>query len=98
MPTCEECGVPFTRQSNLVRHMRKNHEDNRTHHHGLQFVDTRYLKRELYCELHQGVIKDGKIFHCFPCNYSICTYCMEKDCTVCKRDICIHKQIIINIC
>ena len=98
MYKCKKCKNSFTRQSNLTRHYRKTHENNRIHHHGFQFVDSQFIKRKLYCELHLGTIKDGKIFHCFPCNYSICTECMEKDCTVCNKDICIHKVIIIEIC
>lgn len=95
---CKKCKNSFSRQSNLTRHYRKTHENNRIHHHGFQFVDSQFIKRKLYCELHLGTIKDGKIFHCFPCNYSICTECMEKDCNVCNKDICIHKVIIIEIC
>ena len=65
------------------------------HHHGLQYADKKYTK-ETHCFLHQGV-NDGKMFHCFVCNFSICADCMEEDCKYCNRDICNHKNILIVV-
>ena len=94
---CKKCKITFSKKSNLTRHERKVHESNEIHHHGLQYVDKQYIKRELFCEIHRGVIKSGKVFHCFACNFSVCADCMEEDCTVCNKDICIHKQIHIYL-
>ena len=96
---CSICLKTFTRKSNLTRHLKNFHnQDNfRIHHHGLQFVDSKYIKRELFCDLHQGIISDGKIFHCYSCNYSVCADCMEEDCKYCRKNICTHKQIFIVV-
>ena len=92
---CRICSKEFTRKSNLKRHWQRFHENGNIHHHGLQFVDAKYIKRELFCELHRGVIEEGKMLYCYPCNFSVCTDCLEEDCKFCNRDICIHKQIFI---
>ena len=94
---CKKCPMTFTKKSNLSRHERRLHENNEIHHHGLQFVDSKYIKHDLFCELHEGPIGDGNIFHCYACNFSVCADCMEEDCIVCNKDICRHKQIIIVI-
>lgn len=94
---CRYCEQKFTRKSNLKRHMLRQHDNKSIHQHGLQFVDKRYVLNETLCFLHEGVIRDGKMFHCFPCNFSICSDCMEEDCKYCNRDICTHKNILIII-
>lgn len=94
---CRYCNQTFTKKSNLKRHMLRKHDSKSIHYHGLQFVDKRFVAKETICYLHQGIIENGKMFHCFPCNFSICTDCMEEDCRYCKRDICTHKNILIII-
>ena len=94
---CRYCNTVFTKKSNLKRHMLRQHDSKSIHHHGLQYVDKRFVTGETACFLHEGVIRDGKMFHCFVCNFSICTDCMEEDCRYCKRDICTHKNILIII-
>ena len=94
---CRYCDETFTRKSNLKRHVLRKHDNKSIHHHGLQFVDKEHIMRETYCYLHEAVIKDGKLFHCFACNFSICADCMEEDCRYCNRDICTHKNILIVI-
>ena len=94
---CRYCDETFTRKSNLKRHVLSKHDNKSIHHHGLQFVDKKHIMRETYCYLHEAVIKDGKLFHCFACNFSICADCMEEDCRYCNRNICTHKNILIVI-
>ena len=94
---CRYCDKPFTRKSNLKRHILNKHDNKSIHHHGLQYVDKRFVKRDTWCFLHNGYIKDGKMFHCFACNFSVCADCMEEDCKLCNRDICSHKKIMIII-
>ena len=95
---CRYCDQKFTKKSNLKRHMLKQHDNKSIHFHGLQFVDKKFISRDAFCYLGQHSIEFGKMFHCFPCNFSICTDCMEEDCMFCSRDICTHKniQIILN--
>ena len=84
---CKLCLKIFTKKSNLQRHWKNFHQqDLPMHHHGLQFVDAKYLvhSKQLYCELHNGKIGDGKLFHCFACNFSVCSDCMEED-NLCSR-------------
>ena len=94
---CRYCNTVFTKKSNLKRHMLRQHDNKSIHHHGLLYVDKRFVSGETTRFLHEGVIRDGKMFHCFVCNFSICTDCMEEDCRYCKRDICTHKNILIVI-
>ena len=94
---CRYCDKTFTKKSNLKRHMLRQHDNKSIHHHGLQYVDKRYISRETMCFLHKGIINDGKMFHCFTCNFSICSDCMEEDCIYCNRNICTHKNILIII-
>ena len=94
---CRYCDKTFTKKSNLKRHMLRQHDNKSIHHHGLQYVDKRYILRETMCFLHKGIINDGKMFHCFTCNFSICSDCMEEDCIYCNRNICTHKNILIII-
>ena len=93
---CRWCNKLFTRKSNLKRHILKTHDNKSIHHHGLQYVDKKYIK-ETECSLHNGTIKDGKLFHCYTCNFSVCADCMEEDCRYCNRNICNHKKILIVI-
>ena len=67
------------------------------HHHGLQYVDKKFVIKETFCSLHQAIIKDGQMFHCFACNFFVCADCMEEDCRYCKRNICTHKNILIIV-
>lgn len=94
---CRYCEQIFTKKSNLKRHVLRTHENKSIHYHGLQFVDKKYISRETFCFLHEGTIKDGKMFYCYPCNFAVCSDCMEKDCDLCNRDICTHKKISIFI-
>ena len=71
---CRRCSKTFTEKSNLDRHVFNQHIINQL---GLQHVDKKYIKRDTECVLHNGKIKDGKIFHCFACNFSVCTDCMN---------------------
>ena len=91
------CNKKFTRKSNLDRHIVRTHDNKSIHHHGLQFVDKQYITKETHCFLHQGVINDGQMFHCFVCNFSVCGDCMLEDCKYCNRDLCNHKKILIVI-
>ena len=95
---CRYSDQTFTKKSNLKRHMLRKQDNKSIHHHGLQFVDKMYILREMRCFLHEAVIKDGKLFHCFACNFSICVDCMEEDCRYCNIHICTHKNrmIVIN--
>ena len=88
---CRWCSKLFTRKSNLKRHILRTHDNKSIHHHGLQYVDRRYTK-ETECSLHNGTIKDGKMFH-----FVILVYALEEDCRYCNRDICNHKKILIVI-
>ena len=98
---CENCTKVFSRKSNLKRHMQTHRqkiiddEINKIHHHGLQIVDVKFITRDTFCDIHESRITEGKIFHCFPCNFSVCLDCIESDCTFCNKDICKHKQIFI---
>ena len=94
---CHWCNKKFTKKSNLDRHIVRTHDNKSIHHHGLQFVDKKYITKETHCFLHQGVINDGKMFHCFVCNFSVCADCMEEDCKYCNKDLCNHKKILIVI-
>ena len=94
---CRWCDKTFTRKSNLKRHVLRTHDSKSIHHHGLQYVNKKYIRRDTLCFLHDGTIKDGMIFHCFVCNFSICASCISEDCKVCNKDICNHKKIIIVI-
>ena len=94
---CRYCDKTFTKKSNLKRHMLRQHDNKSIHHHGLQYVDKRYISRETMCFLHKGIINDGKMFHCFTCNFSICSDYMEEDCKYFNRNICTHKNILIII-
>ena len=60
-------------------------------------MDKKYIRRDTRCFLHDGQIKDGMIFHCFVCNFSVCTDCMSEDWKFCNRDLCNHKKILIVI-
>ena len=95
--TCRYCDTTFTKKSNLKRHILRKHDTKSIHHHGLQYVDKLYIKRETYCFLHEGKIKSGKMFFCLACNFAICADCMEEDCGYCNRNICTHKYIHIII-
>ena len=92
---CRYCDQTFTKKSNLKRHMLRKHDDKSIHHHGLQFVDKKYILKETHCFLHEAVIKDGKLFHCFPCNFSTCSDRMKDDCKYSNRDICTHRNILV---
>ena len=94
---CRWCNKLFTRKSNLKRHIRKAHDSKSIHHHGLQYVDKQYINRNTTCSLHDGEILNGKMFHCFACNFSVCASCMEEECRYCSRNICNHKKILIVI-
>ncbi len=94
---CQWCGDSFTRKSNLKRHILNKHDNKSVHHHGLQYVNKMYITRETRCFLHDGEIKDGMMFHCFACNYSICGDCLSEDCKYCTKDLCSHKNIFIVI-
>ena len=91
---CRWCSKKFTKKSNLQRHVYNQHDNKSIHHHGLRYVDKKYI-RDTECFLHNGQIKDGMIFHCFACNFSVCADCMEEDCKLCTKDICNHKKILI---
>ena len=91
------CSKKFTRKSNLDRHIVRTHDNKSIHYHGLQYIDKKYITKETQCFLHEGGINDGKMFHCFVCNFSICADCMEEDCKYCNRDLCNHKKILIVI-
>ena len=95
---CTWCSKKFTKRSNLQRHITNQHDNKSIHYHGLQYVDKKYITRTTWCFLHDGTIDNGKIFHCFACNFNICADCMEEPCKVCIKDICNHKniQIILN--
>ena len=94
---CGWCGEKFTKKSNLDRHVYNQHDNKSIPNPGLQYVDKKYIKRDTECFLHDGSIKDGKMFHCFACNFSVCSDCMEEECKVCNKDICNHKKILIII-
>ena len=42
--------------------MLRQHDNKSIHHHGLQYVDKRYIPGETACFLHEDVIRDGKCF------------------------------------
>ena len=69
---CRWCNKKFTRKSNLDRHIFRTHDNKSIHYHGLQYIDKKYITKETQCFLHEGAINDGKMFHCFVCNFSIC--------------------------
>ena len=92
---CRWCSKKFTKKSNLQRHIINQHDNKSIHYHGFQYVDKKYIKRETDCYIHHGVINEGKIFHCFACNVSVCADCMEEACELCNKDICNHKKILI---
>ena len=60
-------------------------------------MDKKFISKETFCFMHDGVIKDGKMFYCYSCNFAVCSDCMEEDCKYCNRDICTHKNILIVI-
>ncbi len=94
---CRWCRKKFTKKSNLDRHVYNQHDNKSIHHHGLTYVDKQYIKRNTECFLHDGKIRQGMMFHCFVCNFSVCADCMEEECKFCNKDICRHKKIIIII-
>ena len=77
--------------------MLQKHDNKSIHHHGLQSGDRKFILKDIICMMHEGIIKDRKMFHCLACNFSICADCMEEDCRYCNRDICTHKNILIII-
>lgn len=89
---CTWCSKKFTKRSNLQRHIANQHDNKSIHYHGLQYVDKKYIRRETWCFLHDGIINDGKMFHCFACNFNVCADCMEEPCKHCLKDICSHKK------
>ena len=94
---CRWCSKKFTKKSNLQRHITNQHDNKSIHYHGLQYVDKKYIRREVDRFLHHRVINDGKMFHCFACNFIVCADCMEESCKLCNKDICNHKKILIII-
>ena len=59
---CRYCNTVFTKKSNLKRHMLRKHDNKSIHHHGLQYVDKKFVLEETFCSLHEGVIKAEKCF------------------------------------
>ena len=59
---CTWCSKKFSKKSNLQRHITNQHDNKSIHHHGLQYVDKKFIKRDTYCFLHQGVIMVVKYF------------------------------------
>ena len=47
--------------------------------------------------MHDGMITDGMVFHCFACNLNVCASCMEEECIFCNCNISKHKNILIFI-
>ena len=70
--------------------MLRKHDNKSIHHHGLQYVDKKFVLEETFCSLHEGVIKDGK---CFTALHVIFLFAQ----IVWKRIVDIVREIFVRI-